>query len=336
MAEPGADQAQRGRASSLAEWLRRRSDEQLIELLRRRPDVALPAPADIATLASRVGVRSSVQRAVDALDEFTLRVLEARVLLHERAVPVDAVARWLPGVTASRLAQALDELRTLALVWGDDNGLHLVASVPDAVGPYPAGLGRPAARLLGAVSDLALAPVLRALGLPPAFQPRSGEEVARVLRSPAKVAAMLERLEPAERDVVQRLAAGPPIGAVGDALLPADPATDTTPPRRLIARGLLIPIDTQTVELPREVGLAIRAVDRAPEELDRLGATAVLDTVRLVETLGAEWTHRPAPALRGGGVGVRELRRAARALDVGEDVAAVLLETAAAAGLVAA
>src|SRR6478752_2581627 len=241
MAEPGADQAQRGRASSLAEWLRRRSDEQLIELLRRRPDVALPAPADIATLASRVGVRSSVQRAVDALDEFTLRVLEAR---------------WLPGVTASRLAQALDELRTLALVWGNDNGLHLVASVPDAVGPYPAGLGRPAARLLGAVSDLALAPVLRALGLPPAVQPRSGEEVARVLRSPAKVAAMLEGLEPAERDVVQRLAAGPPIGAVGDALLPADPATDTTPPRRLIARGLLIPIDMQTVELPREIGLA--------------------------------------------------------------------------------
>jgi len=352
MAEPGADQAQRGRASSLAEWLRRRSDEQLIELLRRRPDVALPAPADIATLASRVGVRSSVQRAVDALDEFTLRVLEARVLLHERAVPLDALTRWLPGVTASRLAQALDELRTLALVWGDDNALHLVASVPDAVGPYPAGLGRPAARLLGAVSDLALAPVLRALGLPPAVQPRSGEEVARVLRSPAKVAAMLEGLEPAERDVVQRLAAGPPIGAVGDALLAVDPATDTTPPRRLIARGLLIPIDMQTVELPREIGLAIRGaeplgavspdpppirtVDRAPEELDRLGATAVLDTVRLVETLGAEWTHRPAPALRGGGVGVRELRRAARALDVGEDVAAVLLETAAAAGLVAA
>ena len=80
----------------------------------------------------------------------------------------------------------------------------------------------------------------------------------------------------------------------------------------------------------------MRTVDRAPEELDRLGATAVLDTVRLVETLGAEWTHRPAPALRGGGIGVRELRRAARALDVGEDVAAVLLETAAAAGLVAA
>src|SRR6516225_9424371 len=201
MAEQGADQAQRGRASSLAEWRRRRSDEQLIELLGRRPDVALPAPADIATLASRVGVRSSVQRAVDALDAFTLRVLEARVLLRERAVPADALTRLLPSVTVSRVAQALDELRTLALVWGDDEGLHLVASVPDAVGPYPAGLGRPAARLLGAVSDLALAPVLRTLELPPAIQPRSGEEVARVLGSPSTVVAMLDELEPAERDV---------------------------------------------------------------------------------------------------------------------------------------
>src|SRR6478752_7367770 len=167
MAEPGADQAQRGRASSLAEWLRRRSDEQLIELLRRRPDVALPAPADIATLASRVGVRSSVQRAVDALDAFTLRVLEALVLLDERVAATTELVRLLPTVTAGRMAQALDELRALALVWGDDDGLHLLASVPDAVGPYPAGLGRQAARLLGAVSDLALAPVLRALGLPP-------------------------------------------------------------------------------------------------------------------------------------------------------------------------
>src|SRR5262249_27910385 len=187
------------------------------------PDVALPAPADITTLASRVGVRSSVQRAVDTLDAFTLRVLEARVLLRERAVPADALRRLLPSVSASRLSQALDELRALALVWGDDDGLHLVASVPDAVGPYPTGLGRPAARLLGAVSDVALAPVLRTLGLPPATQPRSGEEVARVLSSPDHVAAMLDELEPAERDVVQRLALGPPTRTLADALQPLAP-----------------------------------------------------------------------------------------------------------------
>ena len=79
-----------------------------------------------------------------------------------------------------------------------------------------------------------------------------------MLSSPNRVAAMLDELEPAEREVVQRLAAGPPIGTVGDALLPVDRASDATSPRRLIARGLLIPVDMQTVELPREVGLVVR------------------------------------------------------------------------------
>ena len=128
---------------------------------------------------------------------------------------------------------------------------------------------------------------------------------------------------------MQRLAAGPPIGTVGDALLPVDRASDATPPRRLIARGLLIPIDMQTVELPRRGRAAwcgapnrsgavspdpppIPTIDRAPEELDRLGATAVLDTVRLHR--GARCQSGPiGPRQRcGGGVGVRELRRAAR------------------------
>jgi Helicase conserved C-terminal domain len=352
MTENRADQAQRGQASSLAEWLRHRSDEQLIELLRRRPDVALPAPADIATLASRVGVRSSVQRAVDALDAFTLRVLEALVLVDRRVRIAADLSRLLPTVPGDRLIQALDDLRALALVWGNDDGLHLVASVPEAIGPYPAGLGRRAARLLSSVSDVVLAAVLRTLGLPKATQPRSAESVVQVLTSASSVARLIAELDPAELDVLQRLATGAPIGTVGDALLPVDLAGETAPPRRLIARGLLIPIDVQTVELPREIGLAVRGaqplgvvqpdpppiptVTRTPGELDRLGATAVLDTLRLVEALGVEWTHRPAPALRGGGMGVRELRRVARALDVGEDVAAALLETATAAGLFAA
>src|SRR5215510_2377323 len=115
--------------TSLSDWLRRRTDDELAELLRRRPDLALPAPADFATLANRLGVRASVQRAIDGLDAVRLATLEALVL---------------------------------------------TGAVADAAGPYPAGLGRPADRLLAAVSDVTLAPVLRALGLPPAGQPSSG------------------------------------------------------------------------------------------------------------------------------------------------------------------
>lgn len=340
------------RATSLTDWLRGRSDAQLAELLRRRPDLALPAPADLAMLAGRLSVRTSVQRAVDGLDAFSLRVLEALVLSAPGDAAALAEAARLLGdrVTAADLSRGIGELLELGLVWGDTDAPHLVASVADAVGPYPAGLGRPANALLPRVSDLQLAPVLRALGLPPAAQPRASVAVADVLGSPGRVAELIAQSDAAEREVLDRLGAGPPNGVVRNAQLPATWA-DLPPPHRLISRGLLIPVDAQTVELPREVGIALRAtalgdvsptppvidaLERAPAELDRVGTTAVLETVRLVESLGQAWESRPPPALRAGGIGIRELRRAARDLGVDEPVAALLAETAYAAGLIGA
>lgn len=328
--------------------MRHRSDAQLVELLRRRPDLSLPAAADLATLASRVGVRTSVQRAVDSLDELRLAALDAIVLTCRDGAPTSAsaVADYLPGVD---LAGPLDDLRAVGLIWGDDDRLHPVAHVPDTLGPYPAGLGRPALQLLSAVSDLTLAPVLRTLGLPPAVQPRSAESIAGVLTHPERLATLIAHCDPAERDVLVRLSSGgPPIGAVRDALLPASLEDGATPPHRLIARGLLVPIDTQTVELPREVGLALRGEHplgdvtpgppRVPVNdsagLDRLGTTAVLDTLRHIATLGEAWTAAPPAVLRSGGVGVRDLRRTARDLNVDEAAAALLVEVAAAAGLI--
>jgi hypothetical protein len=325
--------------TSLSDWLRRRTDDELAELLRRRPDLALPAPADFATLANRLGVRASVQRAVDGLDAVRLATLEALVLTGDAA----EAAALLPGID---LAVVLDELRATGLVWGEQ---HLVGAVTDAVGPYPAGLGRPADQLLAAVSDVTLAPVLRTLGLPPAGQPSSGAAVAAVLRDPERLQALLDDRDPAERDVLDRLAAGPPVGVVRDALLPAVIDDAGTPPHRLIARGLLIPIDTQTVELPREVGLSLRggapfssitpvppAIPLVDADVDHRGTTAVLDTLRHVGALAELWSAAPPQVLRAGGLGVRDLRRAARELSVSDDVAALLIEVAAAAGLIAA
>jgi hypothetical protein len=117
----------------------------------------------------------------------------------------------------------------------------------------------------------------------------------------------------------------------------------------LIARGLLAPIDAQRVELPREVGMTIRQggggasqierppmtlVERDPSELDRLGTTAVLETLRLVDSLAELWTAHPPTTLRSGGLGVRDMRRTAKDLGLDEGPAAVIIETAYAAGLV--
>ena len=53
---------------SLADDVRTRSDDHLRALVRRRPDLARPAPSDLTSLAARAGTRASVQRALDGLD----------------------------------------------------------------------------------------------------------------------------------------------------------------------------------------------------------------------------------------------------------------------------
>jgi hypothetical protein len=320
----------------LTEWLRGRSDDQLGRLLARRPDLALPAPADIATLASRLSVRSSVQRAIDGLDAFTLRVVEALVLAATSAgvVVASSVAPLLErsaavgvvdGALDAAIRAALAEIRELALVWGEDDELHLAAPVRDVIGPYPAGLGRPLAELSR-------------------YRPIT-------LDSDAAIRRALDETSEVERDILYRLMAGPPVGIVRDAQR-SDSAGDQSPARRLIARGLLVAIDAQTVELPREVGRLLRseaastsatvpvtapvieASSRPPAELDQVGTTAVLETLRLVAGLGQTWTAKPPAALRAGGIGIRDLRRTARDLGVEESAAAVVIEVAYAAGLI--
>jgi hypothetical protein len=349
-----SDTRERG-SGSLTDWLRSRSDDQLAELLRRRPDLALPAPADLAMLASRLGVRTSIQRAVDGLDSLTLHVLEALALSSSGAVPADpdAARALLGGIAINDFDSALTELSAVGLVWGDPP--RLIPMVRESLGAYPAGLGRPAATLFRLVSDVQLAPVLRSLGLSPAAQPRGGAAAAEVFAVPPRVAELIAACDPPEREVLDRLAAGPPIGSVRNAHLvlggargsAADP--DLPPPLRLVSRGLLVAIDAQTVELPREVALAIRPVPlgdvtlhppamdvlrRAPAELDRTGTTAVLGVLRLVITLADAWTLHPPAMLRAGGLGVRDLRRSARELGVDEASAAVVIEVAYAAGLI--
>jgi hypothetical protein len=312
--------------ATLTDWLRSRQDSELAALLHRRPDLALPAPADLPALAGRLTVRTSVQRALDGLDTLALRTLEALVLVARpdgRTSAAEAIR--LLGPLDDLPRQAVTELCELALVWGDGDTLHLVTGVGEALGPYPAGLGRPATQL----------------GTDP--------ETVAALSDPGRLAELLAACDADERTVLDRLAEGPPVGTVRDTRIVTVRSENLPAALRLLARGLLAPVDTRTVELPREIGIALRerpigplqpeapAIDvevRPPEELDRAGGTTVLEALRLVETLCESWAAHPAAQLRAGGVGVRDLRRTARDLGVDEPTAAVVIETAAAAGLI--
>src|SRR5690606_3646098 len=71
------------------------------------------------------------------------------------------------------------------------------------------------------------------------------------------------------------------------------------------------------------------------DRVAQVASGAAFDLVRRVEVLLEEWGRTPPTVLRAGGLGVRDLRSAARMLQVEEQVAALLVEVAAAAGLLA-
>ncbi len=145
---------------------------------------------------------------------------------------------------------------------------------------------------------------------------------------------MLEAL--AHRDV--------PVGQVTQPLALLAAADATSPVRPLLAHGLLVAVGTDLVELPREVGLLMRGPrplgDLSPEPpqpagdmregavVDRSGggqAGALLRVMTgMLEAIAADAPRQ----LKSGGLGVRELRRLARGLDLTEPVAALLLEIA--------
>jgi hypothetical protein len=297
----------------LVDWLRAQDDEMLATLLRLRPDLGVPPPADLVVLATRAGVRASVHRACDDLDSITLAVLEAAVVADADTAPVAVaeLARLLgPDLPAGPFDAALHALRARALLWGPDDALSLVPAAREVVPRHPGGLGRPAS---GPAGSSALPELLAAV-------------------------------TPEERRVLEALAAGPPIGRSRSG---ADP---DSPVGRLLARGLLLRVDSETVELPRQVGLALRgdrpmgqvpvappdigAVDRGADLVDRTAGGAALEVLRRLDLLIAFWSHTSPPVLRSGGLGVRELRRAAREMDTDETTAALLVELALAADLV--
>lgn len=297
-------------ATSLAEWLRSRSDDELATLLEARRDLATPPPANSSVLATRAGSAGSTARALEDLDTFTLAAVDALLLADAdtQAVTSDAIAALL----GTDPAPALDRLRARAIAWGDDDAIRLVPVTRELVGPYPAGLGA------------------------------SAPEVAN---------ADLDSLGEDERAVLNTLAAGPPVGQTRDAnsTLPLDEAT--TPIQRLLARGLLLRRDDQTVELPRELGLALRGgrscspgalrepepatTAAEPATVDAAGAGEAMEFLRQIEALLARWSEQPPPVLKAGGLGVRELRRLARELEVDDTRATLLAELAVGAGLVA-
>jgi hypothetical protein len=336
---------------SLADSLRAASDDDLAELLRSRPELLSPVPVDLSQLAMRAASAPSSARALDRLDRWMLQVLETVCSVPEPAGVAD-VAALLPEVPRAQVEAALGALRRLALVWGDDAGLTVVAGVRDVIGTYPAGLGPSLQVLLASMSPSRLQSLLLDLELPPTPDPGSAiDALVAHTRDTKAMDALLASAPAASREVLDRLTWGPPMGAVTRADREVRAANATSPVDWLLARGLLVASDQLTAVLPREVGLHLRGgrahhrvqptepvpasgEPRTSKAVDGTAGSQAFAFVRAVDDLLAAWGVDGPPVLKAGGLGVRELRRAATLLDRTEDDAALVIEVAYVAGLV--
>lgn len=315
---------------SLADDLRARSDEQLAALVSARPDLLHPVPADITALAQRAGAPGSIAACLRGYDEFSLHVVLAAALEPDPVRIRSLTARLSDTQAGSRRSTArvravVDRMRAEAVLWGSDRSLHLVGPARDLMIPSDRG------PRMGAVDPV----------------------VAGYVADPEAVVTLLAEAPPGASAALERLLAGPVIGTVADAQREPDPAR--SPVDWLLAHHLLVPLGADRVVLPAEVvailrrtgptdpaGALISLVAPAPQRpspdparIDPGAVGAVLDVLHRTDELGRHWASTPPTRLRGGGIAARDLTRTARIMGASEETAALVIEVAAVADLLA-
>jgi len=205
---------------------------------------------------------------------------------------------------------------------GDADLAALLAARPDLVTPAPAGVGALAARAARRLS------LERALDDLDQFSLQVTE-------------ALLALAAPVPAVTLEAALGAPPgplsrcLAALCTRALAWDTAGGFRP-----APGLRAVISEPRVPAgPGRVSPTPPALDEIPNgvrEVDQAAAAAALSALRCVEDLLSRWAATPPPVLRSGGLGIRELRRAACSVDADLAATALFTEVARAAGLLAA
>lgn len=322
----------------LSAHLRALSDEALLALLERRPDVLLRGVTSFDALAARLGEPSSCLAALRHLDAAAVQLLG--LLVEERlSAPVSRLTELLERtgpVPEGHVEGALARCAALALVW-PDGGHWRAASGLGRIGEGLLDTGPSLRSVVGGHTLTVLRPTLQSLGLPPARSQREAlEAVCGVVESPARLREVLDRAPDGVAALLDSLATtghgeqheGPALGwllqrdlvlvdAAGGHALPSEVA-------RLVRGARLVGV--VRTEPPLPLAAVPDAADSAVRALD------LVESVRaLLDRLDAD----PLTPLASGGLGVQAQRRLAKALGVGQPGLCWLLDLAGSAGLVA-
>lgn len=154
----------------------------------------------------------------------------------------------------------------------------------------------------------------------------------------------LKKAPPAARDLLAKLTWGPPRGQVEDI------AKRGTPIEWLLTNHYLIPIDTKTVALPREVAIHLRGgkihreqhtnepeletKDVKSAAVDQAAIAAITNILRLISELANYWAEETPTVIQSGGLGLRDLRKTSEHLGIEEQFTGFIAELAYQSGII--
>lgn len=305
-------------------WLAGLSDDALVRVCELRPDVATPPPASVDVLASRLRLPASTARALGTLTwpELVVLATAAAVGADSGAVPLGAVSGRL-GVDDDEpvFHAALARLRDLTLLWGGGDHVRMVPVTAVAVrsapvvAPHP---GEPAGADLDVAWGGLSAPAVGVL-----------EAIARG-RTPvgALGAGASEPVRAAATELAGSGLAEVTGGDDGEVVVPRAHALDR-------ARHGARDEGSSLLHAPAWAAPRAGAAAGGAGRVDASGGVAALELLHRCDSVLSALSTAPAATLKAGGVGVRELRRVARASGLVERELPLLLEVLAAAGLIA-
>ena len=314
--------------ATVIEALRSYDAGRLARLLILRPGL-MQAPS-LDALATAITSARAVHEAVDDLPAPVLQVIEALAMLPDGCRLSELAGLDPEQDVPDRLEAVVTDLQDRFLLHPETGPLRLVGPVRQYL-TSPLGLGRHVDSCHEYTPYVELCDLVQRLGLP---RPRSGSAARQALRQifsdTPPLAASLAGLPPSALALLRRAdREGPVLRYPGvDPFQLLAPRDDDL--QLLVQLGLLAIVGVARVELPLEVGLALRYPSvtswRFDEPCDPVGGptgdgqveaacgAAVEKVLLLVDSVVARLEVRPAPLLASGAVGVKELRALAQEL----------------------